>query len=234
MTTLVERAEELLGRVERYERRRRHSDDVLAVRQAHEEFQEHLESLNDALAQVERLRSRGERTSLPDGSAASGLIDALLNSISAGPDGVRERAEAERAVRQHVRAVEIEVEAATRAYVDRARKGLDLRLVTTLRQVGLADDAARLRPALLTLAQASQQLPRDDAGFVRVDEAAAEIDAVTAALEAPKQALLLSFLRTLIAAGGEISLDELDADVLGELKRTGAAKNFVVRGGAES
>ena len=199
--TLVERAQSLLDRVESYERRRRDATEVFAVRQAHDDFAEHLLPLRVAHEQARRLLDRGERVVLPDGALVAESVRTLLRRVEAAPEAVRERADADRAVRQHVRAVEAEVEAATRAYVDRARGGLDLGLIEALLQVGLRDAAERLRPALVTLARASQQPPASDQDFADVDAAASEIASVTEGLEDPTHARLLGFLQKLISSG---------------------------------
>ena len=47
-------------------------------------------------------------------------------------------------------------------------------------------------------------------------------------LEDPTQARLLEFLRTLISSGGSVLLADIDAELLKELHKTGAAGNFVV------
>ncbi len=226
---IVERADALLERIERYERRRNAEHDLFAIRQALGEFSDLRDDLREMASRGQRLRKREVRLNPPDGQVGANLVEELANAVGQDLKGVRERAKVAQVVRQHVRTFESEVDAGTAAYVEAARGGIDEGLLGALEQGGFPDAAKKLRPALAVLQQAVVEPPSTDEQFDAVDEAAARVRDVMTSLEASEHAALVTLLRTLVSPGETVTLDDIESESLADLQRMGAARNFIVR-----
>jgi hypothetical protein len=226
--TLVSRADALVEQIERFERHRNAEQDLFSIQLALTDFAELRDQLRELRARADRLIRRGTRVNLPDGEAIGILLRKLATAVDHDPTEVRERATVVTALRQHIRAIESEVDHATVGYVEGARGGIDEGLLGALKQGGFPDAATTLRSALTVLRQSMVTTPTTDEEFDAIDEAAAQVRDVMTSLEAPEHAALLTLLRAVVTPGEVVTLEDVTPEHLAELQRSGAARNFTV------
>lgn len=229
MSTLIERSGALIDAAGRFRNRLNSASDHHALDTAREDFSEHRARLATALKQIALLRARNVSVTVStNGARLAEDLRALADSIDADPAAVRNRRQQEGAVRGFVDDVCEEVASALSAYVDAARGDADVGLVPSLQKIGLNDAARQLQEALHTLAPFSTQLPEDEADLDAIDEAGRAIRRVLEEQSAPQYVRLTEFMQR-AASATPYTLDQLDAELLAQLKAAGAAANFMVR-----
>lgn len=229
MSTLIERSDALVEAAGRYRNRLNSAADHHALDAAREEFDAQRTRLTSALTLIALLRARNVQVTVPtNGDRLAEELRALAARINADTAAVRERKRQQEAVRGFVDAVCEEATRAVSAYVDAARGEANVGLVPSLRKIGLHDAARQLQEALDVLAPFSQCRPRDEEDLDAVDAAATTIRSVLEQQDAPQYARLKEFMQR-TAASTPFTLQDLDADLLEELKAAGAAANFLVR-----
>lgn len=229
MSTLLERSEALIDAAGRYRNRLNSASDHHALDTAREDFSEQRTRLSTALGQIALLRARGVPVTVPtNGARLAEDLRALAGAINDDPAAVRDRRRQEEAVRGFVDAVCSEVSRALSAYVAAARGDADVGLVPSLQKIGLDDAARQLQEALETLAPFSERMPEVEADLDAIDAAGHAIRRVLEEQNAPQYARLTEFMQR-AASATPFTLDQLDADLLAELKAAGAAANFMVR-----
>lgn len=229
MSTLIERSEALIDAAGRFRNRLTSASDHHALDTARENFSDQRMRLAAALRQIGLLRARNVAVTVPtNGARLAEEVRALAAAINEDPAAVRDRRRQEEAVRGFVDATCHEAARALSIYVDAARGDADVGLVPSLQAIGLHDAARQLQEALDALAPFSQRLPENEADLDAIDAAESAIRNVLEEQNAPQYARLKEFMQR-AAAATPYTLDELDADLLEELKAAGAAANFMVR-----
>jgi hypothetical protein len=208
-------------------RRRAAEHDAYALNQALEHFTELRIALEAALDAVTLVTGAGASLALPNRRRVVEAIADLADRVDTDPIEARERGKATDLLNGWVTAVASDAHRRLVDLVSRARGGAEPGLASVLRQIGLTDAAATLADALTTLDGYAATLPTTAEEMAEVQQAAEAITSTMQALDDPRYARLLQFVRASMSTQRP-TLNDIDAALLEELQTTGAAANFVI------
>jgi DNA repair ATPase RecN len=220
---LLERAKLIETQAQRIEVRKRTDSEDSALSEALDAFEKQRKILRPLVEQAGALRGHGDEVAVPDPVGSIRGIEKLADAIDIDPTAVRRRRNQLNQLEKLVAEARGQVGEAVQTRLRDAKRDANPSLVGLLRMGGLEKAAEELDAALGTLDDLAADGPRTVEDWQRVDAAAAAIDEAVSESGTP----LLEFTRGVL--GGEMTLADLDDELLVELKRQGAAKNFAIK-----
>ncbi|HJZ35068.1 MAG TPA: hypothetical protein VJ204_02250 [Solirubrobacterales bacterium] len=220
---LLDRAAAVEAQMSRIDVRRQAASEESALTDAFEVFEEQRDRLLPLVEQVRGMREHDLEVDTPNPSKAIQGVERLADAIEADPTAVRDRGPQRKQLESIVNTLQTQVSATVRERMRAAKGDAGNSLVKLLGLVGLDEPAERLDAALGTLDEFAGNAPRSAADWQRVDDAAEAIANAVPESGGP----LLEFMRSVL--GGGVTLEDLDPDLLAELKQRGAAKNLAIR-----
>lgn len=220
---LLQRAKRIEGQVQRIEVRNRTDSEDSALSEALDTFESQRAVLHPLVEQARALQAHGDDVELPDPSGLIRGIKKLADGIDTDPIAVRRRRNQVNQLEKLVGEVRRQVGRAVEARLREAKGDANASLVDLLRMAGLDRPADALAVALRTLDDLAADGPRSVENWRQVDSAAAAIRDAVSKSGTP----IMDFTREVL--GGRLTLADLDDELLAELKRQDAARNFSVR-----